>query len=38
MVFDRQTRLENDPSSTERTAFDGLPPYFPAVGEGSRTS
>jgi para-nitrobenzyl esterase len=34
MVFDRQTRLVEDPLREERIAFDGYPPYVPAIGEG----
>ena len=37
MIFDRQTRLMNDPLSEERCAFESYPRYVPAVGEGART-
>jgi para-nitrobenzyl esterase len=37
LVFDRKTRLVNDPLREERIAFEPYPRYVPAKGEGERT-
>jgi para-nitrobenzyl esterase len=34
MLFDRNSRLVADPMRHERIAWDGIPRYVPAVGEG----
>lgn len=36
MVFDRESGLENDPSSDERSLLELAPPYVPAEGEGGQ--
>ena len=37
LVFDRDSRLVNDPLREERLALEPYPRYVPAVGEGRRT-